>query len=212
MLIVVALVGLGSAARLLPRVHVDAATAVRRLAPGVAGAMAVTLFLACLGGRWHTVPLGSHGVQFSLGMERGSPGGGREALALTRAYPDGGGKANVVLTNTPYANFYATLFGSAMLRDYEWGSAWYVFLAPTGPPRTLADMDALVRRTPVPVRFFVDDPAASFLVVDPTHPHRPAAGPSVAAYGDPAALTDVEAAQYLARRYPQHVEVVHALP
>src|SRR5262249_59825534 len=67
-LIVVTLVGLGSAARLLPRVHLTGAGAprrlvLRRLAPGLAGAAAAALFLAGLGGRWHDQLLGSHGVR-----------------------------------------------------------------------------------------------------------------------------------------------------
>jgi hypothetical protein len=210
-LIVVTLVGLGSAARLLPRVHLTGGTgALRRLAPGLAGAAAVALFLAGLGGRWHDQLLGSHGVHYGAGVERGSPGGGRLAVALTRGYPDGGGKVSVVLAGTPYANFYSTLFAAAMQRDYEYGEAWYVFLAPTGPPHTLADMDAMVRSSRVPVRLFVQNPNASFLVVDRDHPRRPTPGPGVdpAAFGDPAAMTDIEAAEYLAGRYPGRVEVV----
>jgi hypothetical protein len=115
-----------------------------------------------------------------------------------------------VLAGTPYANFYGTLFAAAMQRDYEHGEAWYVFLAPTGPPHTLADMDAMVRSSQVPVRLLVQSPNASFLVVDRDHPRRPTPGPGVdpAAFGDPAAMTDIEAAEYLAGRYPDRVEVV----
>jgi hypothetical protein len=213
-LIVVALVGLGSAARLLPRVQLTAAGALRRLAPGLAGAAVVTLFLAGLGGRWHDELLGSHGVRYGIGMEKGSPSGGRGAVTVTRAYPDGAGRTGVMLTRTPYANFYGTLFAAAMQRDYEYGAAWYVFLSPTGPPHTLADLDAMVRSSPVPVRVFVQNPHASFLVVDRDHPRRPAPGSRVdpAAFGDPEALTNVEAADYLARQYPDRVEVVRLAP
>jgi hypothetical protein len=209
-LIVVLLVGLGSAARLLPRVRLSGAGTLRRLVPGLAGAAVVILFLAGLGGRWHDQLLGSHGVRYAVGKERGSPGGGRTAVEVTRRYPDGGGRVNVVLASTPYANFYGTLFAAAMQRDYQYGEGWYVFLAPTGPAHTLADLEDKVRSSPVPVRLLVGDPHASFLVVDRDHPRRPTPGPGVspAAYGDPDALTDIEAAEYLARQYPGRVEVV----
>jgi hypothetical protein len=214
MLLVVALVALGSAARLLPRVHLTADSAVRRLAPGVAGAVAITLFLAGLGGRWHDEWLGSHGVRYGIGLEKGSPGGGREAIRLTRLYPDGGGKANVVLSRTPYANFYATLFAAAMQRNYVRSEPWYVFVSPGGPARTLDDLDAMVRTSGAPVRFFVQNPHASFLVLDRKHPHRPVPGPGVdpAAFGDPDALTNIEAAQLMLSRYPDRVEVVRLQP
>ncbi len=213
-LIVVLLVALGSSARLLPRVRLSGADTLRRLAPGLAGAAVVTLFLAGLGGRWHDKVLGSHGVRYAAGAERGSPGGGRAAVAVTRKYPDGGGRVNVVLAGTPYANFYGTLFAAAMQRDYQYGEGWYVFLAPTGPARTLGDLEDKVRLSPVPVRLLVGDPHASFLVVDRDNPHRPTPGPRVdpSAYGDPAALTDIEAAQYLARQFPERVEVVKLTP
>jgi hypothetical protein len=210
MLIVVALVALGSAARLLPQVRLDSTGAARRLVPGIAGGLVVALFLAGFGGRWHDQLLGSHGVQYGLGMEKGSPGGGRQAVALARAHPDGGGKVDVVLTNTPYANFCATLFAAAMQRNYEHGGPWYVFLSPSGRPRTLADLDAMVRATQVPVRLYVQNPRASFLVLDPDQPRRAVSGPGVdpAAFGDPDAMTNAEAAAYLARHYPSKVEVV----
>jgi hypothetical protein len=210
MLLVVGLVALGSTARLLPRVRLGKGSALRRLAPGIAGALAVAAFLAGLGGRWHNEILGSHGVRYGTGLEKGSPFGGRDAIALTRMYPDGGGMANVVLTRTPYANFYATLFAAAMQRDYNYGESWYVFLSPSSRPKTLADLEAMVRDSAVPVRMFLQNPHASFLVLDPAHPRRPlpAHGADPAAFGDPAALTNAEAADYLARRYPGQVEVV----
>jgi hypothetical protein len=214
MLLVVALVAVGSVARRLPRVWFDTTGVARRLTPGIAGAFAVTLFMAGLGGRWHSDPFGSHGVRYAVGMEQGSPAGGRLAVAVTETYPDGAGAVTVVLARTPYANFYATLFGAAMRRDYRDGEGWYVFLSPAGRPRTVADMEAKVRASPVRIRLIVGNPLASFLVVDPEHPHRPVRGPGVdpASFGDPAALTNVEAAEFLAQRYPGRVEIVRLKP
>jgi len=214
MLLVVALVALGSAGRLLPRVQFATTGAFRRVLPGLVGALVVTLFLAAFGGRWHLDPLGSHGVRYAAGLERGSPWGGEMAVAFTRAHPDPHGTVSVVLTRTPYANFYATLFTAAMQRNYEYGEAWYVFLSPAGRPRTLSDLDRMVKRSTVRVRLYVQNPRASYLVTDPDHPHRPQPGPGVdtAAFGDPDALTNIEAAQYLAGRYPDRVEIVRLEP
>jgi hypothetical protein len=124
-------------------------------------------------------------------VEKGSPAGGRQALDLVRRYPDANGGVDVVLTQTPYANFYGTLFTAVMQRNYRFGESWYGFLAPT-QRRTLADLEAKVRESPVRVRFIVRDPRARFLVADSGSP----------------APTNVEAAEYLARRYPDRVEVV----
>jgi hypothetical protein len=194
MLLVVALVGLGSTARLLPglggggRANLGTRT---RYAVAVVATLAIAVVLAASGGVWHTEPLASAGLRYGLGHQEGSPAGGRQAVDLVRRYPGTDGKVDVVLTKTPYANFYATLFTAVMQRNYRPGESWYVFLSPLHH-RTLADLDTKVRESPVPVRFFVQDPGARFL----------AAGP-----GSPAP-TNVEAAQYLARRYPQKVEVV----
>jgi hypothetical protein len=214
MLLVVALVALGAAGRLLPHVQLGTTGAFRRVVPGLVGAALVTLFLASFGGRWHLQPFGSHGVRYVLGMERGSPWGGQMAVAFTRLHPDGAGKVDVVLTRTPYSNFYATLFTAAMQRNYQHGERWYVFLSPAGKARTLADLDAMVRDSPVPLRFYVQNPRASYLVTDPAHPRRPEPGTGVdpAAFGDPDALTNMEAAQYLAGRYPDRVEIIRLEP
>jgi hypothetical protein len=143
-------------------------------------------------------------------VEKGSPAGGRQAVELVRRYPDASGKVDVVLTQTPYANFFGTLFTAVMQRNYRYGETWYVFLAPTGPRRTLADLETKVRSSPVPVRIVVRDPRASFLAADPDHPWQPEAGPGVdpATFGASRAPTNMQAAQYLARRYPDKVEVV----
>ena len=198
LLIVVSLVGLGTLARLVPA----------RLLPVGATLAAAGLVLAGAGGPAHTMP-GSTGLRFVLGVDKGSPQGARDAVELARRYPDGGGKVNVDLMHTPYANFFGTFFGSAMQRDFRHGADWYPLQHPQ-QPHTLADLEAMVRDSDVPVRFFVQNPHASFLVLDPDHPDRQRPGPGVdpAAYGDPRALTNVAAVQYLAGKYPDRVEVV----
>jgi hypothetical protein len=91
---------------------------------------------------------------------------------------------------------------------------WHDFLNPAGRPKTVADMEGLVAASPVRVRFYLFNPRASFLVVDPAAPNRewtrPGADP--AAFGDPAAPSNIEAAEHLARRYPDRVELVYAVP
>jgi len=199
---IVALVGLGTLVRLAPR---------RRPAPVCVGLLVISVALVGFGGPTHTM-VGSHGLRLATGIDKGSPQGGRDAILMARRYPSGGGKVNVDLMHTPYANLFATYFGTAMQRDFRHGSAWYGFLNPVDTPRTLADLEQMVCDSELPVRFFVQDPAASFLVLDPVHPNRPAVPPSPlpAAWGDPAALTNMQAVQYLATRgrCPQKVEMV----
>jgi hypothetical protein len=134
---------------------------------------------------------------------------------MTRAYPDGGGAINVDLMGGPWRNWYATLLGSTMQGTYRYEQDWYLFLNPTGRPKTLADLDHLVATSPVPVRFFVASASASLLVVDPDHPHRQGLAPGATypeAFGDPRAPTNVEAVGLLAARYPGKVRVIHGRP
>jgi hypothetical protein len=213
MLLVVALVALGSATRLLPRLSARGwaeAGNRARYASALGSALAVIAVIAALGGPWHTQPLGNVGLRYGLGADRGSPAGGRQAVELVRRYPDAKGKADVLLTQTPWANFYGTLFTAVMQRNYRYAQDWYVFLAPSGPSHTLTDLESAVLASPVPVRFVVQDPTASFLVADPSHPWHPDAGPATdpAAAGGSSAPTNMQAAQYLARRYPDKVEVI----
>jgi hypothetical protein len=193
MLLVVCLVGLGSTARLLPGLSTGGLGSRARYASALGGVLVVAAVLAAFGGRWHTEPLASAGLRYGLGREKGSPVGGQQAVDLVRRYPDANGKVDVVLSSTPHANFYATLFTAVMRHGYLHGEAWYVFLAPSAPHRpTLADLEAKVRESPVPVRFVVRDPSARFLAAEPESP----------------APTNVEAARALARRYPDKVEVL----
>jgi hypothetical protein len=220
---VVALVALGAAARLLPAPGPAAAGSVRRLAVrrlavrrlglGAAIIVAVAAFLAGLGGPAHLTPLGGGGLRYAVALDKGSPLGGRDAVRLTRRYPDGGGKVNVDLMHTPYANFYGTFFGSALQRNFADGSAWYELQDPR-KAKTLGDLERMVLDSKVPVRFFVQYPKASFLVVDRDHPNRQRPGPGVdpAAYGDPAAPDNITAVEYLAGKYPDRVELVYAPP
>lgn len=228
MLLVVALVGLGTVARLVPRAPAPPAPGrprrpappgygrpPRPVPPGPgrlrrfavpAALLAVSAMLpAVAGGPTHTRPAGP-GLRLVLGVEAGSPTGGRDAILMARRYPDGGGKANVALMHTPYANVFGTLFGSAMQRDYRHGHAWYLFLYPPGPRRTPADLERMVLDSDVGVRFFVADPDASFLVADPDHPRGEPHDPT---FTDPTAPTTIDAVEALARKYPDRVEVVH---
>lgn len=213
LLIVVALVALGGLTRLLPAGRMGAAFP-RRLAPGVATVFPLVLAAVLLGGAWHT-SVASPGLRLVTGVDKGVPDGARDAILMTRAYPDGSTSINVDLMGTPWRNCDATLLGSAMQGSYRYGQDWYLFLSPAARPKTFADLDALVAATPVTVRFFVSNPDASMLVVDSDHPQRrlPAAGtPYPAAFGDPASPTNLEAARLLAAKYPGKVQVVHAKP
>jgi hypothetical protein len=207
--LVVALVALGGFARLVP----IGGSRLRTVAPAVAVAVVVTLGLAAAGGRWHTHP-GSVGLRFLAGALPGAPDGGRDAVVLSRRFPNGGGAVTVDLTGTPYGNWFGTYAGSVLQRKYRYGHAWYGFLNPLGPPKTLADLEAFVAASPVPVRLVVSDPDARMLVLDPARPVRESDGPGAdpAAWGDPGALTNVAAAEYLAERYPDLVKVVHLDP
>ena len=213
---IVALVGLGALVRLAPRLPARAEVGrvgqARRLAPVAVLLLVTSAAMVGLGGPTHT-SLGSHGLRLASGVEKGSPQGGRDAILMSRRYPDGGGKINVSLMHAPYANFLGTYFASTMQRNFRDIGGWYGFLNPVDRPRTLADLEQMVRASDVDMRFFVQDPQASFLVIDPEHPNRPAThGSFPVAYGDPAAPTNLEAVQYLAAKYPDRVEVVVVAP
>lgn len=196
MLLVVALVGLGSVARLLPRLfgRAWAICARARYAVALGVTFIVVAGLGSTGGRWHTRPLASPGLRYGLGLEKGSPAGARLALDLARRYPEANGAVDVVVASTPYANFFGTLFTAVMQHNYRQGEAWYLFLSPSGPAHTLADLDAKVEQSPVPVRFVVRDPEVRFLSAD----------------GDTPPLTNMQAARYLAARYPDKVKIIVA--
>jgi hypothetical protein len=180
--VVVGLVLLGALARLLP-VH----GSTPRLATAAATAAVVGALVVAGGGGHRMVP--SHGVRLATGMEQGSPDGGRDAVFLARRYPLGAGAVDVDLMDTPYRNFFGTLFASALQRNYRYGHDWYDFLNPSGPPKTLADLERLVAESPVPVRVHVANPTATMAVLDPP-------------------VTNVEAARHLEQTYPDRVEVV----
>jgi hypothetical protein len=198
--VAVGLVLLGGWVRLMPRSPVR----------GLALVLPVALFLVALGGPHHTQP-GSYGLRLATGKDKGSPAGGRDALFLAARHPDGGGAVDVDLMATPYRNWFATLFASAIERNYRHGHAWYVFMSISTVPKTLADLEAVVAASDVPVRFYVYNPRASMLVLDPAHPNRQA-GANSPAFGDAGALTNIQAAEYLAKKYPGRVEVVYASP
>ncbi|NJC67452.1 hypothetical protein HC028_23555 [Planosporangium flavigriseum] len=216
LLIVVCLVALGASARLMPREAPAADRRQRRraLVRGVALAMPLVLAMALLGGAWHT-SAPSRGLQLLTGRDKGSPAGARDAILMTRMYRDGGGAINVSLMAGPWRNWYATQLASTLQGRYRYVQGWAALLYPLGRPPTLADLDGLVASSPVPVRFFLYNEAASMLVVDSDHPNRPRLAPGAAlpvAFGDPAAPTNAEAARLLAARYPGKVEIVYATP
>lgn len=203
LVVVVGLVGLGGLARALPR----------RTVPAFAVVLPLVVALVAAGGRWHN-QTPSIGVRLAAALERGSPDGARDAILMTRMFPDGGGAMNVDLMSSPYRNWYATTYASVMQRNYRYAQVWYLWQDPLARPKTLETLEALVLDSPVPVRFFVFDPEASFLVLDPDNPSRASSRPGVtrSAYGDPAARSNIEAAEYLAAKYPGKVQIVHAVP
>jgi hypothetical protein len=214
LLIVVALVVLGGLGRLLPAVRmptlrrkplVRSLHARSTMLPGLLVAATVVALVAALGGPMHTTP-GSMGLRVALGLEKGSPLGARDSLYIARRYP--AGVVAVDLMHTPYANYFGTTLGVAMQREYRIGWQWSRLLYPAGPPKTLADMDQLVLLTPRPIKLLVQDPTASFLVIDPARPNRPVTGTSTPAFGEPGAPTNIQAAEYLAAKYPDRVEVI----
>ncbi|GAA4258954.1 hypothetical protein GCM10022255_081640 [Dactylosporangium darangshiense] len=207
LLIVVCLCALGGLVRFLPGVGV---------ALRVAIALPIVAGLAVAGGEWHTTPV-APGVKLALGKDRGSPEAARDALLMSRMFPDGGGAVNVDLMGSPWRNWSATLGAAALQHNYRYFPAWSGLLYPgsAGKASTMDDLDRLVRESPVPVRFFVHDPEASLLVVDGDKPHRPNVRPGQplpVAFGDPAAPTNIAAARALAAKYPTKVQVVYATP
>jgi len=189
--IVAGIVLLGTLARLVPRFGVRADRA-RPVATALVPALALCLVLAAAGGPWHTRP-GSLGARLLAGAEAGSPAGGRDAVALARRYPGGAGRLTVDLTTTPYRTWLGTYIGSVLQRRYRYGHAWYGFLNPANPPRTLAGLEALVAASPVPLRLVVTDPEGRALLEDPAHD-----------------WTNAAVADYLAAKYPATVEVARA--
>ncbi|MEV4507376.1 hypothetical protein AB0K00_00250 [Dactylosporangium sp. NPDC049525] len=177
-------------------------------------AVPVALFMLVAGGEWHTTPV-APGVKLALGKDRGSPEAARDALLIARMFPDGGGAVNVDLMGSPWRNWSATLGAAALQGQYRQFPGWSGLLYPGGKGGTMADLDRLVANSPVTVRFFLHDPAASLLVVDTDHPSRPGVQPGQplpVAFGDPAAPSNIEAARLLAAKYPTKVQLVYATP
>ncbi|MET7420478.1 hypothetical protein [Dactylosporangium sp. NPDC005555] len=201
LLIVVALCTLGAAARF-------------RFKATAAVAVPVALFMLVAGGEWHTTPV-APGVKLALGKDRGSPEAARDALLIARMFPDGGNAVNVDLMGSPWRNWSGTLGAAALQGRYRQFPGWSGLLYPGGKGGTMDDLDRLVANSPVTVRFFLHDPAASLLVVDTDHPSRPAVRPGQplpVAFGDPAAPSNIEAARALAAKYPTKVQLVYATP
>jgi hypothetical protein len=181
-LVIVTLVLCGSLVRL-------ARTDGRRpLAVTAVAVLVLAGFFVVAGGRNHAV-VPSYGVRLAAGIDRGSPGGGRDAVSLARQFPRADDSVDVDLMGDPYRNFFGTLYASVLQRNYRYGHDWYNFLNPSRGPRTLADLEQMVAVSPVRVRIHVADPRARFL-------------------GGADAPTNVEAAALLAQRYPNRVEVV----
>lgn len=181
-LVIVALVLCGSLARLLRT------NGRRPLAISAVAVLAAAGFFVVAGGRNHAV-VPSYGVRLVTGIDRGSPGGGRDAVFLARRFPTAEGTVDVDLMGDRYRNFFGTLYASVLQRNYRYGHDWYNFQNPTRGPRTLADLEQAVAVSPVRVRIHVADPDARFL----TGPDAP---------------TNVEAAILVAERYPDRVQVI----
>jgi hypothetical protein len=181
-LVIVVLVLLGSLARLART------TGRRPLAVTAVAVLAVAGFFVVAGGRHHAV-VPSHGVRLVTGIERGSPGGGRDAVLIARRFPVAENIVDVDLMGDPYRNFFGTLYASVLQRNYRYGHDWYNFQNPSRGPRTLADLERQVAVSPVRVRIHVSDPRARYL----TGPDAP---------------TNVDAATLIAQRYPDRVQVV----
>lgn len=188
-LVIVALVLMGALARLAPvGAPARLAPARKSLAITAVAVLAVAGFFVVAGGRNHAVAP-SYGVRLVTGIDRGSPGGGSDAVYLARAYPSADDTVEVDLMGDPYRNFFGTLYASVLQRNYRNGHEWYNFLNPSRGPRTLADFEQQVAASPVKVRIHVADPEARFLT-------------------GPDDLTNAEAAALLTQRYPGRVEVV----
>ncbi|MBT8227198.1 MAG: hypothetical protein HKP61_17915 [Dactylosporangium sp.] len=210
LVMVLAIVGLAAVARLLPEPPTGPGRfRVRALLP--AGALALAAFT--LFGAVNGPPSSSAGGSYGTGLVRGREGVRRDGPAVaydaSRRYPQGAGRVTVDLSHGGWADFYGTLYGLAMQRTYVVGVGWYAFLYPDGDPRTLADLERQVLETALPIRFLVSDPEAAFLTADPgaAHPGRDA-GTAADTPGGEAAMTNMEAARYLAEKYPDRVEVV----
>ena len=177
-------------------------------------AVPVALFMLVAGGEWHTTPV-APGVKLALGRDRGSPEAARDALLMARMFPNGGNAMNVDLMGSPWRNWSGTLGAAALQGQYRHFPGWSGLLYPGGRGGTMDDLDRLVANSPVTVRFFLHDPAASLLVMDTDHPSRPAvrAGqPLPVAFGDPVAPSNIAAARLLAAKYPTKVQLVYATP
>jgi hypothetical protein len=213
LLLIVGLVSLGGLARLLPRGNPQHRF-LRQAVPGVAFILPLILFIGVAGGKHHTIKFHSPGLRLALGWYIGSPDGARDAILMTNMYPEAGGAINVDLMKTPFRNWYATVYASTMQRNYRYGHDWYLW---HGVPQfegwTIEDFEEMVEKSPVKVRLFVFDPAASFLVIHKNHPElriqSDVRGPS---YGETGAMTNIEAAEFLKKKYPDKVEVVYAVP
>jgi hypothetical protein len=148
LLIVVALVATGALVRLVPR------QPRRVLSPALAASLVIGAGIAALGGPNHTRPR-NYGLRVLMFAENGSQQGGDDAVLIARRYPDPADPVTVDLMHSPYANFFGTLFASALRRDYRHGEIWYGLLNPSGGPKTEDDFERLVAASPKPVRILV---------------------------------------------------------
>lgn len=193
LVMIIAIVGLGAVTRLLPRLTVRGDEG--RGARIRSGLCSGTLLLAVLTmfGAVNGPVSSSEGGSYGVGLVRGREGvvrdGPQVAYEASATYPEGAGRVTVDLSHGEWANFYGTLYGLSMQRTYVVGVEWYAFLYPDGPDHTLADLENRVLATAIPVRFVVSDSGEQFLTGNP-------------------AMTNADAARYLADKYPDRVEVV----
>jgi hypothetical protein len=137
----------------------------------------------------------------------GGLSGAADAINITNRYGRGG-PIDVDLSHGSESNFLSTLYAAVMQRNYRTAVYWYAWQAPW-TPHTLQDMEQLLRDTPGEVRFLVTTSQAPFFTktADPEAPIVPGCQPALCVpIGS--APTKIQAAQYLAARYPDKVEIV----
>lgn len=181
LMLVVAVVATGAAVRFMPSRWVPS----RGVALATATCLAVCAVVVGFGGPSHTKP-GSYGLKLVLGVDKGSPDAGRDAVYIGREFPEPSGPIVVSLKHTRYANYFGTMCGAALRRDFGGALAWLGQLWPPGPPATLANLEALVNASPRQVRLLVGDP-------------------DVHSLAGPAGPSNAEIARDLATKYPGKV-------
>ncbi|WP_018350314.1 DUF2029 domain-containing protein [Longispora albida] len=191
LLIILALAALGGMVHWLPRPSWRG----RRLLPAALALVVLAAGVLVIGVRPRSARSSAvRAAQLFQGTYGAKPGGTANAIRTTRLYPDGAGKATVDLSHGDMRDFFSTLYGSVMQRDYRNGASWYTLLwEGMDPQPTIEDFDYRVTTSSRPVRFVVSDPAVTRLKASKPGEKAP---------------TNLEAAERLAAKYPDRVEIV----